>query len=69
MGNDQKFNCIVTEPHNFKILSFLQNGYHNPQLKNIAIPATAFSPYSLKILPTHQLEFFGIVIPLNFFWR
>ena len=39
MVNDQKprFSfCIVTEPHNFKTLSFLQHGYHTPQHKNIA---------------------------------
>ena len=31
------------------------------------ISAIAFSPYNFKILPTHQLEFCGLVTLLNFF--
>ena len=66
MGNDQKprrSSCIVTEPHYFKILSFLLHGYHFLQLKNIAIPAIAFSPHNFKILPTCQLDFWGVSNP------
>ena len=51
MGNVQKpmfSSCIVTEPHNFKILPFLLHAYHTPQLKNITIPATVFLPYDFK---------------------
>ena len=55
--------CIVIEPHNFKILSFLLHGYHTLQLKYILIPAIAFSPHNIKILPTHQLEFFRVSNP------
>ena len=40
--------CIVTEPHNLKILPFLLHTYHTPQLKNITIPATVFLPYDFK---------------------
>ena len=72
MGNDQKPRCssyIATEPHGFKLLQFLQCGYHTPQLKNIAIPAIAFSLHNVKLLPIHYLEFLGLAIPLNFFWR
>ena len=53
-GNDEKprcSSCMATEPQNFKILAFLY-GYHTPQFKNIAIPATAFSPHNFKLLPT-----------------
>ena len=47
MENDKKprcSSCVAIEPHNFKFLAFLLYGYHDPQLKNIAIPAIAFSP-------------------------
>ena len=36
---------------------------HIVQLNNIAIPAIAFSPHNFKILPTHQLEFLGVINP------
>ena len=55
MGNNQKPRgscCMAIEPHNFKILACLLYGYHSPQLKNIAIPAIAFSPHSFKIIIT-----------------
>ena len=67
MGNDQKprrSSCIVFEPHNFKILP---HGYDTPQLKNIAIPAIASSLHNLKILPTCQLDFWGVSNPTKFF--
>ena len=50
MWNDQKrrcSSCMAIEPHNFKILAFLLYGYHSPHIKNIAIPAIAFSPHNL----------------------
>ena len=65
-GNDPKprcSSCIVNEPHNFKILVFLQHGYHVLKLKNIAIPSIVFSPDSFKILPTCQLEYFRVSNP------
>ena len=55
MGNDQKPKCsllMAIEPNNSKILAFLLYGYNTPQLKNIAIPAIAFSSHNFKILPT-----------------
>ena len=70
MGNDQKpkcSSCIVTKPHNLKILLFLLHDYHTLQLKYIFIPAIAFSFHSIKILQTHQLEFFWISNPTGFF--
>ena len=42
------------------------HGYHAPQLKNIAIPAVAFSPYNFTILPTCQLNFFCVSNPIWF---
>ena len=39
------------KPQNFKILPFLLYGYLTSQLKNIAIPATAFSCHSFNLLP------------------
>ena len=69
MRNDQKprcSSCIAIESHNFKILAFLLNGYHTPQLKNIAIPAIAFSSHSFKLLPTAYWNFFELAIPLNY---
>ena len=60
MGNYQKPTCsssIAIERHNCKISAFLLNGYHTPQLKNIAIPAIAFSLHNFQ----------GLLIPLNFF--
>ena len=43
--------CIAIEPHIFKILLLLLRGYHTSQLKNIAIPTTAFSLDNFKLLP------------------
>ena len=53
MGNKQKSrcpSCIALEPHNFKILPFLLFRYDTPQLKNITIPAFAFSLHNSKLL-------------------
>ena len=47
--------CVVTDPHNFKILSFLLHGYNTLQLKNNAVPAFAFSLHNFKILSMRQL--------------
>ena len=66
MGNDQKprfSSCIVIEPHNFKILSFFLHGYHTSQLKNIAIPAIAFSPHNLKFYQTANWNFWEVSNP------
>ena len=63
MGNDQRPrcpSCIVTETHNFKIFPFLIHGYHNSQLKNIAISAVTLSPHNFTILPACQIEFFWV---------
>ena len=56
--------CIDIETHYFKVR-------HSSQMvmKNIAIPAIAFSPHNFKVLLTHCMEFWGLVIPFNFFWR
>ena len=42
---------MAIELHRFKILAFHQYGYHAPQLKNIDVPAIAFSPHNFKRLP------------------
>ena len=66
MGNDQKprcSSCIAIETHNLKILAFLLYYYHTPQLKNIAIPAIAFTPHSFKLLPICLMEFFWVINP------
>ena len=54
---------------NFKIFPFLLHGYHTPQPKNIAFLAIAFSSHNFKILPTSYMEFFWVVILLNFFGK
>ena len=48
--------------HNFKISSLLLHGYHTLQLKNIVIPAIAFSPTISKFYqPANWIiwDFFG----------
>ena len=42
------------------MLPFLLHDYHTPQLKNIAIPAIAFSPRNFKSLSICHMEFFGV---------
>ena len=59
--------CKVIERHSFKILLFLQHGYHTPQLNNIEISAIAFSLHNFKILPARHMEFFGLEILLKLF--
>ena len=52
-----------------KFLSFSLHGYHTLQRigKIYFIPAIAFSPRNIKILPPHQLDFFWLVILLKLF--
>ena len=48
-----------------KFLSFLLHGYRTLQRigKIHVIPAIAFSPHNIKILPTCQLHFLGVSNP------
>ena len=68
MGNDQK-PAYLLNPIISKFVLFLLHDYHILQLigEIHVIPDIAFSPHNIKVLPTHQLEFFWLVIPLNFF--
>ena len=52
-----------------KFLLFLLHSYDTLQhIEKIhVVPAISFSSHNIKVLPTHQLDFFGLVIPLNFF--
>ena len=71
MENNQKRRCssyIVTEPYNFKILSFLPHGYHTPHCENITLSLLLLShPIISKIYQPTNWNFWGLVIPFNFF--
>ena len=60
---------MTTEPHNFKILLFLLNGYHHTQ--RYCYPCITFSLHNFKRLRICHLEFLGLVILLFFgdFWE
>ena len=70
MRNDQKSKCLsctVTEPHNFKTFVISPTWFHTLQLRYIVILAIAFSLHNIKILPTHQLDFFLLSNPALYF--
>ena len=60
---------MVTEPHNFKVLSFLLNCYHTLDLKILLSLLLLSRPTISKFYEPANWNFFGLVIPLNFFWR
>ena len=72
IGNDQKpsyssWMVMVIEFHNFKYLSSLPHGYHNPQLQSIAIPAIAVAFHNFKILLIFHHGVLSDWYPLNFY--
>ena len=60
---------IIEETPLFQNFAILPTWLWYSQLQNTAIPIVAFSSHNFKILPTFDMDFFGLVIPPSFFFN